>query len=142
MNKFIVSAFVLALGVAVGGGSALGTKILLEGGGPDLFADNMVFVPTGTILAPLVFGDGRLAGYVSIDAQIEVASGQSEAVTTKLPILLNAVNMRTYRKPLASGRDGMIPNLDAFRKVLMEAANETYGDGVVTRVMVTQAAPV
>lgn len=141
MKKILVSTLVLTLGIAVGGGAAFSTQSVMENG-VSLFEDDLVFVPTGTILAPLVFNDGRLAGYVSIEAQLEVPGGQADAVTAKLPILLNAVNMRTFRTPMASGRDGMIPNLEGFRKVLREAADETYGDDMVSRVAVTQANPV
>lgn len=99
------------------------------------------FVPTGEILAPLVFTDGRLSGYATFECQLEVAEDSAEEVGAKLPLLLNAVNLRTYRAPLASGSDGLVPGLDAFRRVVMEAAAEVYGKGVVRSVAVTRASP-
>jgi hypothetical protein len=98
-------------------------------------------VPTGQILAPLVFSDGRLAGYVTFDAQLEVPAGEGEAIQERLPVLLNAINMRTFRTPLASGPDGLLPSVDGFRRVLLESAIETYGKAKIRRVAVTQATP-
>ncbi|RJF85718.1 hypothetical protein [Sphingomonas cavernae] len=140
MKGLLVSALVLTLGIGVGGGAAFGTSMAL-GARPQL-QESTEFVPTGTVLAPLVFADGRLSGYVSFEVQLEVAAGTREDVEARLPILLNAINMRTYRTPMASGRDGLIPSLSAFRKVVIEAAAETYGKGVIRRAVVTQASPV
>lgn len=141
MKKILVSALVLALGAGVGGGAAYGTRLAL-GDRAGASRQESEFVPTGTILAPLVSADGRLAGYVSFEVQLEVLADQSEQVRKRLPILLNAVNMRTYRTPMASGPDGLIPSLGAFRRLVLEAANETYGKAVVRRAVVTQAVPV
>lgn len=141
MKKMVLSALVLALGAGVGGGAAYGTNMVL-GQDASAFTGALVFIPTGTVLAPLVSADGRLSGYVSFEVQIEVPASQADAVRKRLPVLLNAINMRTYRTPMASGRDGLIPSLSAFRKVVMEAATETYGKDLVRRAAVTQAAPV
>lgn len=141
MKKILVSTLMLVLGAGVGGAAAYGTGILLG----DRIAAHRVsteFVPTGTILAPLVFADGRLTGYVSFEVQLEVPDDRRADIEQRLPLLLNAVNMRTYRTPMASGPDGMLPSLGAFRKVVLDAATETYGRGVVRRAVVTQARPV
>lgn len=140
MKKVIVSTLVLVLGIGVGGGAAYGTSQLLGAQAEARVATE--FVPTGTVLAPLVFGDGRLASYVSFEVQLEVPSNKRADVELRLPILLNAINMRTYRTPMASGRDGLIPGLAVFRKVVLDAAVETYGKDVVQRAVVTQAAPI
>lgn len=140
MKKVLVSALVLVLGIGVGGGAAYGTSLML--GAPRDAPVKTEFVPTGTILAPLVFGDGSLASYVSFEVQLEVPSDKREDIQLRLPILLNAINMRTYRTPMASGRDGLIPGLAVFRKVVLDAAAETYGKDVIRRAVVTQAAPV
>ncbi|GGZ00338.1 hypothetical protein ACFSTD_03670 [Novosphingobium colocasiae] len=99
------------------------------------------FVPPVEVLAPLVLADGRLTGYAKFEIQLEVAQGTTEEVGAKLPLLMNAVNLRTYRTPLASGPDGLVPGLDGFRRVVMDAATEVYGKDVVRSVAVTQAAP-
>lgn len=132
---------VLILGVVVGGVSAYGVGLIR----PLVHHPTVVrteFVPTGTMMAPLVFPDGRLSGYTSFEVQLEVLQGEAERVRAKLPLLLNAVNMRTYRTPLASGRDGLIPALTPFRKVVIDAAREIYGPDLVRRAIVTQASPV
>jgi len=141
MPKMITYAVLLVLGLAAGSVSALGTRLLMAEHGGGGHGTATTFVPTGQILAPMVFPDGRLAGYVTFDAQIEVPEGQSALVKGRLPVLLNAVNMRTYRTPLASGPDGLIPSIDGFRRVLLDAAIETYGKSVVRKVAVTQATP-
>lgn len=141
MKKLLSLLLVLILGVGVGGASAWGVGLLRNDGGHATVV-RTEFIPTGAMMAPLVFPDGRLSGYVSFEVQLEVPQGEGEAVKAKLPVLLNAVNLRTYRTPLASGRDGLIPGLDAFRRVVMDAARETYGPDMVRRAVVTQASPV
>jgi hypothetical protein len=42
---------------------------------------------------------------------------------------------------MASGPDGMLPGLDAFRKVVLDAALEVYGKDAVRSVAVTKASP-
>jgi len=139
MKKLLGVVLALILGVGVGVGSAWGVGMLRNNGGHVVRTE---FVPTGTMMAPLVFPDGRLSGYVSFEVQLEVPQGEGEAVKAKLPVLLNAVNLRTYRTPMASGRDGLIPGLEAFRRVVMDAARETYGPDTVRRAVVTHASPV
>ncbi|NWK98925.1 hypothetical protein DM806_25325 [Sphingobium lactosutens] len=141
MKKLLGALFALASGVGVGGASAYGVGMMYPDGTQGM--ENITeFVPTGTMMAPLVFADGRLSGYVSFEVQLEVLKGEGENVKARLPLLLNAVNMRTYRTPLASGRDGLIPSLDAFRKLVVDAARETYGPDIVRGAAVTQASPV
>lgn len=141
MKTLLLSVLALAGGIGVGGGAAYGTGLLLDGDAP-LMRIRYEFVPTGPILAPLVFADGRLSGYVSFQAQLEIADTERDRVLKRLPLLLDAVNMRTYRTPMASGRDGLVPGLETFRKLLMDAAAETYGRDVVRRAVITQASPI
>jgi hypothetical protein len=141
MKKLLGGIAALILGSGVGAAGAYGIGFI------GLQAERRVasgseYVPTGAILAPLTFADGRLAGYASFEVQLEVPQGEGETVKERLPLLLNAVNMRTYRTPLASGLDGLIPGLEAFRRVVMDAAKEIYGHDLVRGVAVTQASPV
>lgn len=131
----------LAMGLGVGGAGAYGVGLM----GMDeaaFIVQRSSFVPTGRMTAPLVFEDGRLAAYIAFEAELEVPNGRVDDVRERLPVLMHAVNMRTYRKPLASGPDGMIPELGKLREVVAEAAAETYGPKMVSRVMVTQASPI
>lgn len=143
VKKILFSAFVLALGGGIGGSAAFGVAKVL-GGGPLFKATPLpdVFVPIGAVLAPLVYEDGRLAGYASFEVQVEVNGDKNELVTKNVPLLLNAINMRTHRTPMASGPGGQIPKLDAFRKVVMDAAVEVFGPGVVSRAAIMKAAPI
>lgn len=142
----MIAVGALVGGTAIGGGAAYGVvhwaPQMLPGMHVPKAPEATEFVPTGTILAPVTFADGRLSGYVSFECQLEVPKGKAAEVTQKLPVLLNAVNMRSYRQPLASGPDGMIPNLDLFRRLMMDAAREVYGPEFVRRAVITQAAPI
>lgn len=145
MKKILIPALLVVAGGGVGGAAAYATTYLL--GAPAPAADGRMsdagfsFIPAGKILAPLVGADGRLTGYVSFELQLEVPAGDATMVAARLPLVLHAINMRTYRTPLASGPDGMLPDIDAFRRVVSSAAAEALGSGVVRRVAVTQAVP-
>ena len=146
MKKILIPALVLVAGIGLGGGAAYGTTMLVGEGpatrAPDPRPDEETsFVPVTKVIAPLVMSDGRLSGYVSFDLQLEVTADRVEFVTGRLPLLLHAINMRTYRTPMASGPDGMLPELGAFRKLVMTAAPEAFGPNVVRHVAVTQAVP-
>lgn len=139
MKRFLSILTLLILGLAVGGGAAFATAQLL---GPRAQGTaEGAFVPTGPVLAPLVLEDGRLSGYVSFEVQLEVPSDKVEFVTARMPWLLHAINLRAFRSPLASGRDGMLPNVEEFRKLVMTAAPEAFGKDVVRRAAITQANP-
>lgn len=100
-----------------------------------------LFVPTGSILAPIVASDGHLSGYGRFEVQLEVSQSTEAEVTAKLPLFLHAVNLRTYKSPMASGPDDLMPELTLFRTILMQAAHETWGEGVVRNAAITAAAP-
>ncbi|MCX8474608.1 MAG: hypothetical protein MT490_02315 [Sphingomonas sp.] len=150
MKKILFLLTVLLSGLGLGGGAAYATVLLLGAQAPApataaaAHVDDKVepsFVDAGKILAPLVFADGRLSGYVQFQVQLEVPADKAEFVSARLPLLLHAVNMRTYRTPMAAGPDGLIPDLETFRKVVMAAAPEAFGPGVLRKVAVTQANP-
>ncbi|KRC79068.1 hypothetical protein [Sphingomonas sp. Root241] len=145
MKKILFLLFILLTGLGLGGGAAYATVMLL---GPKAPAAEVSygdvepsFVDAGKILAPLVFADGRLSGYVQFQVQLEVPADQAEFVAARLPLLLHAINMRTYRTPMAAGPDGLIPDIETFRKVVMAAGPEAFGAGVLRKVAVTQANP-
>jgi len=142
VKKLLLGLIVAALGVGTGAAAAYGMVTLL-GGPAEAKVENLetTFVPAGKILAPLVFPDGRLSGYVSFELSIEVPAERSEEIAARLPLLLNAINMRTYRTPMASGPDGMLPNISLFRDVAMAASAEAFGKGIVRRAAITQAVP-
>lgn len=143
MKKLVLSLLVLIAGGAVGGGAAYGVNAWAPAkpAKAEAQAETTAFVPAGKILAPLVFPDGRLSGYVSFEVQLEVAAAEAETVRQRMPLLLHAVNLRTYRTPMASGPDGMLPNIEVFRTVIMESAPTAFGPNVVRRAAITQAAP-
>ena len=144
MKKFLLPLGVLIAGAGVGGGAAYGTGLLLgneptKGAAAEPEPEETSFVPTAKILAPLVMPDGRLSGYVAFEVQLEVAVDEAERVAARMPLLLHAVNMRTYRTPMAAGPDGMLPELGAFRKVVMDAAVEAFGKDIVRTAAITNA---
>lgn len=143
MKTVPLAILVVVAGLIAGGGAAFATGLIVKTPAKTVAAvpESPTFVATGKILAPLVFSNGRLAGYVSLEAQLETAPDQAEFVRERLPLLLHAVNMRTYRTPMASGPDGMLPDLTAFRALLMTSSAEAFGADVVKRAAITQAAP-
>lgn len=143
MKGALILPLILAAGLATGGGAAFG---VVEYNGPreapkKATPPTPTFVVTGPILVPLVDANGGLAGYCSIDVQFEVPANAEENVASRLPLLLNAINLRTYRAPLASGPDRLLPDLAAFRHLVLEAAIETYGRNIIGRVAITSARP-
>ncbi|MBA16097.1 MAG: hypothetical protein CMN73_07050 [Sphingomonas sp.] len=150
MKKLLFPLLLLVLGALVGGGAGFAVVTFVapppasaaEGTHDESDKDvPTAFVPAEKILAPLVFEDGRLSGYVSFDVSLEVPEDQAALVTARLPLLFHAINMRTYRTPLASGPDGMLPGMDGFRAVVEQAAIEAFGKDVVKRVAITNATP-
>ena len=138
MKHFLLFPVVLAAGLATGGGAAFGIRTV----SPTAAAKPVIdtgFVPAGAILVPLVAADGTLAGYARVDVQLEVETGTIELVSGRLPVLLDAINRRTYKAPLAASSDRLLPDLATFRTLVAAAAVEAYGKGVVRRVAVTSA---
>lgn len=146
MKKVILPLGILLAGSGVGGAAAYGTSMILgksspAGSATALEAKETAFVPATTVMAPLVTVDGRLAGYVQFEVQLEVAADKVDFVTARLPLLLHAINMRTYKTPMAAGPDGMLPDLGTFRAIVMAAAPEAFGQQVVKAAALTQAVP-
>jgi hypothetical protein len=155
MKKAALGLALLLAGTAAGAGGGWALLTFMPGLGPtatdgaDSAAqvaksdgeDPTSIIPAGRVLAPLVYKDGTLAGYGGFQVQIEVPEADAADITARLPILLHAINMRTFKAPLAAGPDGMIPDLDVFRVTVQQAADESFGKGRVKRVLVTEAAP-
>jgi hypothetical protein len=156
MKMLLIPVAVVVAGAGVGAGAAWGTDMLLgqpeppaagpAAAGPAAAAapgrrEGLAFVPVTGLVTPLVMADGRLAGYVSADVALGVEEGEEAEVTARLPLLLHAVNMRTYRTPLAAGPDGMLADVAGLRAVVLEAAPEALGPGVVHEVAITRAVP-
>jgi len=143
MKKLLLPLMLIVAGAGVGGGAAIAARAVLgPPGTTHAPVTETAFVPAAKITAPLVLGDGRLAGYVSFDAALEVPADQEASVTQRLPLLLHAINMRTYRTPLATGRDGLLPDISGLRAVTLAAAREAFGAHAVRRVAITRAEPV
>lgn len=143
MKPALLIPLALIAGLAVGGGAAVGVgRFVTAAPAAEKPAPTETeFVATGPILSPLVFPDGRFAGYIAIEAQLEVDQGDVDGVRMRMPLLLHAVNLRTFRTPLASGPDGQIPDIAVYRRILLDAAPKVFGPGTVRRVAITQARP-
>ncbi|OAN57280.1 hypothetical protein [Sphingomonas sp. TDK1] len=146
MKKLLFLIVALLAGLAAGGGTAYAMVKMLGIGAaqqePVAEKEELgKFVPTGRVLVPLVFADGHLAGYAAMEVQLEVDEAKAEFVTQRMPLLLHAINMRTYRTPMAAGPDGMLPDLEGFRKVVDASATEAFGPKVIRKIAVTAANP-
>lgn len=142
-KKHLKPLLILLGGIAVGGASGYISK---QYGAPiEVAKDEHVetaFVEVDDIVAPLVLPDGkRLAGYVSFKLALEVPLEESEEITSRLPLLLHEINMRTYRKPMASGPDGTLPTLEIFRSIVEESSNVVFGQGAVRTIAIARATP-
>ena len=142
VKKLLFGLVLLLLGVAVGGGAAYGVGMLLAPPRPaEAHAEPTAFVPVPDVLAPIVFHDTRLAGYVRFSFSIEVDQSKEAEVTEHIPLLLHAINMRTYKTPMVSGTDGTLPDISVFRRIVEQAATEALGTNVVKRVAITKVDP-
>lgn len=144
MKRLLALIFLLALGLGLGGGAAYGVAQLLGPPPPKAVPPKAetAFISAGTLLAPIVTADGRLSGYANFEVQLEVAVDKQAAVTEKLPLLLHAINLRTWTTPMAAGPDHILPDLRVFAAVVNTAAIDTFGTKMVHRVIVTSARPV
>lgn len=143
MKKILLPLIVALAGAGIGSGAAIGTRHFAGPKAPPVKAEEpLVFVPVAKVVAPLVLTGGGLAGYISFDTELQVEESEQAAVTLKLPLLLHAINMRTYKEPLATGPDGMLPNITALRTVVQAACIETFGKTAVHRVAITRAEPI
>ena len=144
MKKVLFLLATMLAGLGAGGGAAYATVSIMgpaKPGHAEVEQAPPSFVDGGKVLAPLVFADGRLSGYVQFQIQLEVPTDKTEFVTPRLPLLLHAINMRTFKTPMAAGPDGQLPDVEQFRKVVMSASSEAFGAGTVRKVAITAATP-
>lgn len=138
----------LPLAILVGGGvtgvgAAFSTaRVLgLETAEQTVTETELAFVEVADIIAPLAFADGQLSGYAAFTISLEVELDQVEDITARLPLIRHAINMRAYRTPMAAGKDGLLPDLKAFRRLVQQAAQDAFGKGRVKTVAITRAVP-
>ncbi|RXR28375.1 hypothetical protein [Sphingobium fluviale] len=143
MKKLLTLILLLALGLGLGGGAAYGVAQLLGPPPPKAAPPKAetVFISAGTLLAPIVATDGRLSGYANFEVQLEVSADKQAEVTEKIPLLLHAINLRTWATPMAAGPDHILPDLRVFAAVVNGAAIESLGKNMVHRVIITSAKP-
>tara|TARA_B100000678_G_scaffold249487_1_gene223827 strand:- start:371 stop:817 length:447 start_codon:yes stop_codon:yes gene_type:complete len=147
MKKILFPLLVLILGAGVGAGSGYGAGLFL--GPPEAAAEKAkeeeavptTFVAVPRMVAPLVLTDGHLSGYAAFEVQLEVTEADAGMVHQRVPLLQHAINLRTFRTPMAAGMDGSIPDLDRYRDVVAAASVEVLGKNIVRKVAITQAVP-
>lgn len=149
MKKILFPLILLIVGALIGAGGGYATLFML-GAAPAAAStakpepaepEPGKFVTVPPMTAPLVLKDGKLSGYATFEIQLEVDESQVDAVTARLPFLQHAINLRTFKVPLAAGADGMLPDIDNFRRVVIEAAREAFGPDKVRKVAITKAEP-
>ena len=127
-----------------GGGAAVAFLVPARGGEKPREAvstGDSGFESLGPLLVPLIYADGKFTGYVRIEAQLEVGAEDTEGVKARMPLVIHAVNVRAYTKPLAGGPDGRLPDAAAFRAIVADEAGKVLGKGVVRSVALTSIAP-
>ncbi|MXP10455.1 hypothetical protein [Pseudoblastomonas halimionae] len=144
IKKMIMPVVLLASGAGTGVGAAYAAAAILGpiGGENSSRSKGTTLVEVNDVMAPLVLPDGqRLAGYVSFELALQVPEDQAEDVAARLPLLRHEINMRTYRKPMASGPDGTLPTLEVFRAIVQESADAAFEKGTVSAVAIASARP-
>ena len=86
-------------------------------------------------------GTVRFIG-VSNFSVAQLTEAQAATATARLPMLLHEINMRTWRTPLASGPNGLLADIGAFRKVVADSIPSAFGTDITVRnVAITEAVP-
>jgi hypothetical protein len=149
MKKILTLLILLLLGIGIGGGAAYGVGMVM---GPPPVEDThakeakaehveTAFIPTGALTLPIVTNEGDLTGYGVFELQLEVTEEGEAEVASQMPLVLNAINMRTYRTPMTAGKQKVLPDLDVLSRIAMEASTQSLGKGKVIRAVVTSAKP-
>jgi len=131
-------------GLVAGAGGGAAVALVLPASAPShapVETGDAKFVTLGALLLPLTLPDGQFTGYFRVEAQLEVAAEDVEGVTARLPLVIHGVNVTAYAKPLASGRDGRLPDAPAIRAIVAGEAAKVLGKGVVRSVALTSLAP-
>lgn len=148
MKRLLGLLAMLLGGAALGGGAAFGVAQVMPPAPAAAAKDHAApepeddgppqFVPV-ELLVPLVYADGQLASYATVKLQLRVDEAAVEDVTARIPLLQHAINLQTYRTPLALGADGRIPDLGALRGLVQRSADQTVGKGRVRQVAIVEA---
>ena len=142
--KGLIIMVVAGLIAGSGGGAAVAFLVPAKGAEKPreaVSAGDSSFQSLGPLLVPLLYPNGNFTGYVRMEAQLEVGTEDAEGVKTRMPLVIHAVNVRAYNRPLAGGPDGRLPDAAAFRTIVAEEAGKVLGKGVVRSVAVTSIAP-
>ena len=143
MKPFVIPAICLIVGLAVGAGGMFIYNGQFGGASepaptaPSTLPDESTVLPPFKVRAPIVTSDGTLATYAVFTVQLAVAKDAAESAPEQVPMILNAINMRTYETPLAKGVDGKMPSLRHFHDLVSAAAKPILGQSVLAKVMVT-----
>lgn len=145
--KKLLWPIVLLSGVGTGAASSWGAA-QFRGGPPEpsrhqVASDDadLTFVPSGALLVPVTLADGTLTAYVTIECSLQVSSADAESVKARIPLFLHAINMQTFRKPLAVGPDQRLPDLQVYRAIVQASAKKVFGSGTVRRLAITKIQP-
>jgi hypothetical protein len=148
MKKILTLIILLVLGIGIGGGASYGVGMYL---GPPPAKDahaapkkehiETAFIPTGPLTLPVVTNEGDLTGYGIFEMQLEVAEESEAEIAGQMPLILNAINLRTYRTPMTAGKQKVLPDLDVLSRIAMDASAQALGKDKVLRAVVTSAKP-
>jgi len=131
------------LGLLAGAGGGTAVTFLVPAAPVErapVTAGDARFVTLGALLIPLTIADGQLTAFVTVEPQLEVGEEDQEGVTARLPLIIHAVNVRTYGAPLAAGPDGRLPDVKRIKAIVVEEATKVLGRGVVRSVAITRLA--
>lgn len=146
MKQIIVIILCLLVGLGAGAGGTYAYALNFGLGDkqgpdrPDPKGANKV-LPPFKVRAPITFEDGTLATYAVFKVQLVVKEEAAMKAEEEEAMVINAINMRTFKTPLVKGPDGQIPDVEVFRKIVSAAGTEALGKGVVSNILITDVQP-
>ncbi len=146
MKHLVIIIFALLLGVGSGGsamyflGPTVDRAAQPASAAPALREGSVILRPF-KVRTPIVYSDGNLSTYVKFSVQLLVTKDFADKANEMQPMVINEINMRTFRTPLAMGPDGQIPNLQVFRDIALASARKVLGRSNVNKVLITDVEP-
>jgi hypothetical protein len=144
MNRSLFLVATVVVGIVLGGATGWAASQFLV---PMLkpvskpAQEPTAFLEMPRMLGPIVDQEGRLMGYNQFIVHVEIQTKSDEDLKQWVPLLQDAINMRTFRTPMAVGTDGQRPNLDMLRQMVRAAAEEVLGKKEVRRILITESQP-
>lgn len=128
----VIVGLAIMLGTLAGGGSAMLVAWAAPTGSPQgappvVKSVDLAWIALEPLTIPVTTGEGAFMGYMTVKAQVQLASADAEPARKLLPHTLHAINMVVWRSPLGlSERTGAL-DIALLRTIILKAARQTLG---------------